>query len=78
MGVVSHRLTRITPEGSVYTIAPRFIMPRNVAAIRKGTTTTFWLTLRAPARVKAGIYQGKVLLKFAARLYGRSPGSPLG
>jgi hypothetical protein len=65
MGVVSHRLTRVTGEGTVYTIAPRFVMPRNSAPIQKGTTTTFWLTLHVPATVKAGEYIGRVLLRFA-------------
>lgn len=65
LGVVSHRLSRVTMEGTVYTISPRFIMPRNSAEIRKGVTTTFWLTLVAPKPVKAGTYQGKVTLTFA-------------
>jgi hypothetical protein len=65
LGVVSHRLSRVTMEGSVYTIAPRFVMPRATATIRPPTTTTFWLTLRAPATVKAGTYKGKVKLAFA-------------
>src|SRR5438874_8309226 len=65
VGVVSHRLTRVTGEGTVYTIAPRFVLPRDSAAIEKGTTTTFWLTLHTPETVKPGVYTGKVLLRFA-------------
>jgi len=65
MGIVSHRLTRVTPEGSVYTIAPRLIMPRASATLKKGVTTTFWLTLHTPMRVKAGTYRGKITLTFA-------------
>jgi hypothetical protein len=65
MGLVSHRLSRITMEGSVYTIAPRFVMPKAAADIREGVTTTFWLTLRAPAKVRPGAYTGKVNLVFA-------------
>jgi hypothetical protein len=64
-GVVSHRLTRVTGEGTVYTIAPRFVTPRDSATIKKGTTTTFWLTLQTPGRVKAGEYSGQVSLKFS-------------
>lgn len=64
-GVVSHRLTRVTSEGTVYTIAPRFVMPRSSATLRAGDTTTFWLTLRVPQSVKAGIYKGKITLTFA-------------
>lgn len=63
-GLVSHRLTRVTAEGTVYTIAPRFVMPRDAATIRKGETTTFWLTLRVPKVVKAGLYKGRINLKF--------------
>ena len=65
MGIVSHRLTRVTGEGTVYTIAPRFILPRNFGDIRKGDTTTFWLTLRVPQKVTAGDYQGQITLRFA-------------
>ncbi len=65
LGVVSHRLSRVTPEGSVYTIAPRLILPRAMATLRKGVTTTFWLTLRTPSVVKAGVYQGKIKLTLA-------------
>lgn len=64
-GVVSHRLKRVTGEGTVYTIAPRLLMPHNSAPIHRGTTTTFWLTLHTPTKVAAGIYTGKILLKFA-------------
>jgi hypothetical protein len=65
LGVVSHRLSRVTMEGSVYTIAPRFVMPRATAPIRKGVTTTFWLTLHVPKPVTAGTYSGKVKLTLA-------------
>lgn len=65
MGVVSHRVTRVTMDGTVYTISPRYVMPRREAQIRKGTTTTFWLTLCVPRRVKAGTYTGRIQLAFA-------------
>jgi len=64
-GVVSHRLSRVTMEGSVYTIAPRFVMPRNSAMLQKGTTTTFWLTLALPRTVEPGEYKGTLKLTFA-------------
>ncbi|MCC6444578.1 MAG: hypothetical protein IT210_14120 [Armatimonadetes bacterium] len=64
-GVVSHRLSRVTMEGTVYTISPRLIMPRSGASLRKGVSTTFWLTLNAPDRVKPGVYRGRLLLAFA-------------
>lgn len=65
LGVVSHRLTRVTGEGTVYTIAPRFVLPRGAAPVRAGEATTFWLTLHVPTSVKAGTYQGRVTLRFA-------------
>lgn len=64
-GVVSHRLSRVTMEGTVYTINPRYVMPRATTPLKQGTTTTFWLTLRTPQSVKAGIYKGAVKLAFA-------------
>ena len=62
---MSHRLSRVTSEGTVYTIAPRYILPRGSATVQKGTTTTFWLTLHVPDAVKAGDYTGRILLRFA-------------
>lgn len=64
-GVVSHRLSRVTMEGTVYTIAPRFVMPKDTADVRQGVTTTFWLTLRVPGEVRPGTYRGRVNLTFA-------------
>ena len=64
MGVVSHRLSRRTMEGTVYTIAPRFVMPRATADVRQGTTTTFWLNLVTPDRIVAGDYTGQLTLAF--------------
>ena len=64
VGVVSHRITRVTPEGTVYTIAPRFILPRDHADLKLGTTTTFWLTLHAPRTVHPGTYAGRISLTF--------------
>ncbi|MDQ3813434.1 MAG: hypothetical protein M3347_05730 [Armatimonadota bacterium] len=65
MGMVSHRLSRVTMEGTVYTIAPRYVMPRATAPIEKGVTTTFWLTLHAPQPVQPGTYKGQVKITFA-------------
>ena len=64
-GVVSHRLSRVTMEGTVYTIAPRYVMPKSSANLKKDVTTTFWLTLRAPKTVRAGNYKGQIKLTFA-------------
>ena len=64
-GVVSHRLTRVTAEGTVYTIAPRLILPRSSATLKKGVVTTFWLTLHTPDPVAPGVYRGAVRLALA-------------
>lgn len=61
-GVVSHRISRVTMEGTVYTISPRFVLPRDAADLRKGVTTTFWMTMHVPPRVRAGLYRGVVRL----------------
>lgn len=63
VGHVRHRLSRVTAEGSVYTIAPRLITPRATAAVPQGVTRTFWLTVKAPASAQAGEYRGAVRLK---------------
>ena len=65
VGHVRHRLTRVTPEGSVYTIAPRLITPRGTAAVPEGVTRTFWLTVKVPEAAPAGVYEGAVNLRAA-------------
>ena len=62
VGYVSYRLSRVTMEGSVYTIAPRLIMPRAQVDMPKDITRTFWLTVKAPADVAAGLYAGKITI----------------
>lgn len=61
-GYVQHRITRVTGEGSVYTIEPRLIIPRASAPVPAGVTRTFWLTVRVPVRAAAGTYTGEVRL----------------
>ena len=56
VGFVSYRISRVTMEGSVYTIAPRFVMPRNSVACPKDITRPFWITVRTPADAKPGLY----------------------
>jgi hypothetical protein len=62
IGYVQHRISRVTMEGSVYTIAPRSIMPRAAAPVPEGVTRTFWLTVKVPAEAAAGEYRGTVRL----------------
>ena len=60
IGYVQYRLSRVTMEGSVYTIAPRLILPRNAVALPKDIVRTFWLTVKTPADAAAGAYRGMV------------------
>ncbi len=62
IGYVSYRLSRVTMEGSVYTIAPRLIMPRSLVAMSKGITRTFWVTLKTPRDAAPGVYRGAMTL----------------
>jgi hypothetical protein len=62
LGHVSNRLTRVAMDGSVYTIAPRLIIPRNTAAASKGVSRRFWLNVCPPADAPAGVYRGQITL----------------
>jgi hypothetical protein len=57
-GYVSYRLTRVTSDGGVYTIAPRWILPKNSVAMPAGVARRFWVTIRIPASSAAGEYAG--------------------
>ncbi len=60
IGYVQYRVTRVTGEGSVYTIAPRLVIPEASAAGPEGVARTFWLTVKTPADAPAGVYRGAV------------------
>jgi len=59
---VSYRVTRVTSEGTVYTITPRLLMPRPSVDVKKDVTRRFWLTVRTPADAKPGVYTGELTL----------------
>ncbi len=59
-GFVSNRISRVTMEGSVYTISPRLIMPGAIADVPEGLTRRFWLTVRTPAAARPGTYKGTI------------------
>jgi hypothetical protein len=63
LGFVSNRISRVTAEGSVYTISPRLIMPGGVADVPEGLTRRFWLTIRTPADSRPGLYKGTVTIR---------------
>ncbi len=48
VGFVSYRISRVTMEGSVYTISPRLIMPTNTVDMPKDIARRFWLTVKTP------------------------------
>lgn len=62
LGYVEHRLSRVTDDGAVYTIAPRWIQPRASAPVPAGLTRTFWLTVQTPTDAVPGIYRGTIRL----------------
>ena len=64
-GYVRHRLARVTMEGSVYTIAPRFVVPRSTAPMPPGFTRTFWLTVAVPPTAAPGLYRGALAVAAA-------------
>ena len=62
VGYASNRLSRVAMDGSVYTIEPRLLMPRDTAAAPKGTSRRFWLTVCPHADTPPGVYRGQITL----------------
>lgn len=62
VGFISYRLSRVTMEGTVYTISPRLIMPSATVDMPKDITRRFWLTVKTPPDAKPGIYKGQVAI----------------
>ncbi|MGO8927682.1 MAG: hypothetical protein ACLQU3_12415 [Limisphaerales bacterium] len=62
IGLVSYRISRVSMEGSVYTISPRLIMPTNIVAAPQGITRQFWITVKTPRDAKPGMYNGVLTL----------------
>ncbi len=63
LGFVSNRISRVTMEGTVYTISPRLIMPGGVAEVPEGLTRRFWMTVRTPVNARAGVYKGMIAIR---------------
>ena len=63
VGYVSYRVSRVTMEGSVYTINPRLVMAADTVDMPKGVARRFWLTIRTPADAKGGLYEGKIAIR---------------
>ena len=60
VGFASYRLSRVSMEGSVYTISPRFIMPTNSVEMPGHISRQFWLTIKTPQNAAPGRYTGKL------------------
>jgi len=64
-GWIDYRITRITPEGSVYTVAPRYWHPVPAPAA-PGVTRTFWIRVNVPRGIQPGTYKGTITVKPAS------------
>ncbi|HEV3022905.1 MAG TPA: hypothetical protein VGX76_10570, partial [Pirellulales bacterium] len=62
VGYTSYRLTRVSADGAVYTIAPRFVIPRASVDVRRGETRQFWFTVRPDEDAKPGVYRGEITI----------------
>ena len=63
LGYVSYRISRVTADGTVYTISPRLIMPGGVVSMPRGLTRRFWLTVRTPTDARPGVYKGTIAIR---------------
>ena len=63
VGYASYRVSRVNYEGSVYTISPRYVIPKNTVVMPKDITREFWLTVKTPANAAPGTYKGVATLK---------------
>jgi len=61
-GWLDYRITRLTEEGSVYTVAPRYWHPLPAPAT-PGVTRTFWLRVKVPVTAAPGRYRATVQVK---------------
>ncbi len=61
-GWLDYRISRLTMEGSVYSVGPRYWHPVP-APSSPGVTRTFWLRVFIPDGTPAGDYAGKVTVK---------------
>ncbi|MGA2065704.1 MAG: hypothetical protein ABSG86_12075 [Thermoguttaceae bacterium] len=63
VGYVSYRLGRLTLDGAIYSIVPRYVMPSHTVDMPKDIVRRFWLTAKVPAGARAGLYQGALTVK---------------
>ena len=60
-GWIDYRITRVTSDGTVYAIQPRYW--RELPAPAAKVTRTFWIRVHAPTNAVAGDYSGTVTVK---------------
>ncbi len=61
-GWLDYKISRVTMEGSVYSVGPRYWHPLPAPA-SPGVTRTFWLRVLVPPGTPAGDYAGEVTVK---------------
>ena len=61
-GWLDYRLTRVTMDGAVYQVSPRYWHPTPAPAA-PGVTRTFWLRVKPPVGTAPGTYQGQITVK---------------
>ena len=66
-GWLDYRILRITPDGSIYSVGPRYWHPAP-APEAPGVTRTFWIRVHVPSGTPAGEYAGQVTVKPQAGL----------
>jgi hypothetical protein len=67
VGHVSYRLSRLTADGTVYTIMPRLIMPGGTVNMPERRARRFWFTVRTPPDAGPGIYNGMITVRMENR-----------
>lgn len=60
-GWLDYRITRVTAEGSVYTVSPRYWHP--VPAPAGKVTRTFWVRTKIGKDARPGAYKGKLTIR---------------
>lgn len=61
-GWLDYRISRVTMDGLVYTVGPRYWHPTHAPAA-PGVTRTFWLRVKPPESAEAGTYRGTVTIR---------------
>ena len=61
-GWLDYRIARVTMDGGVYAVRPRYWHPTPAPAAA-GVTRTFWIRVRPPAGAKPGRYVGQITVR---------------